>query len=176
MKNQVKLTLKEILDRQIALDTIIQDLEYEQSVLTSAMNNFLKKNKIYCPMELLSNYKGRSVISIELIDRQGNIYEYSSGEIMNITEDGHFYYSDYDTGIIEYDKSAKKYVCHYHFISSTRNFVGFRNLTLGSKWDLETLEKVKESSTETLIESYLGDSIKIGDIRRKEPKLEDMYI
>ena len=170
------LTLKEILDRRETINQIIEDLEYERSTLNSAVQKFLGKNKLFCPMEDLSKYKGKEIVSVVLIDDKNDEYVFEGAEIVEVDKNGYFYLSDFNDGIIEYDEEKKSYVRHFHFCTSTIKFVGFRDLILGSTWDESSQKKIKKSFTESLIKSHLDDKIKIKDIRKKEPKTEDLYI
>ena len=67
---------------------------------------------------------------------------------------GHFYFSDYEQGIYEYNEKDEKYHSHfYSHGSSGDKIIGFRNLKIGSCF--EKKEEIKESFMENILLKYL---------------------
>lgn len=119
------------------------------------LDKFLKKNKIYAPIEILKNYNDKEISKITLINDKKEEWTYTGGEIMEI-RNGHFYYSDYESGIVQYDSADNHYHHHFHWHDSDLGvIVGVRNVFLNE----DTI--VKETSEEELLKDYLDKTIKI---------------
>lgn len=132
MKVKELLERKEELAKKIAeLEKQLEPLKKEKGAINEALDNFVIKNKLYLPIDRLKDYAGKDVYEITLIDESGEEYNFYYGDIMEITEDGHFYYSDYENGIYEYDPNTNNYHRDFCHSRENRTIVGFRDLCLG---------------------------------------------
>lgn len=73
----------------------------------------------------LKEYAGKELKSIRVILDNGEVDFFGGYEIMNVTDDGHLYISDFDWGLLEYDSEEKAYVQWYHFQKSVYHIKGF---------------------------------------------------
>ena len=103
---------------------------------------------MFLPIEDLKKYEGEDVEEIILITDKKKQKHFSYGEIMEI-KDGHFYFSDYEQGIYEYNEKDEKYHSHFHYHESQGDkIIGFRDLKLDTK-------EIKESFMENILLKYL---------------------
>lgn len=88
------------------------------------------------PMTDLENYKGKEILSIDMIVKNENdelsIESFYNDEIFFINDQGHLEYSSYENGCMDYDEELKKYVLMRHFVPTEYDFVGFSNITLSN--------------------------------------------
>lgn len=123
------------------------------NLIEKTIDKFLFENKLYIPIKELEKYKGICVESITLVDDKGYDEDWCGGEIMEIDENGHFYYSDYESGIYEYNENIGKYRKAYHCsLSEGDTIVGFYNLVLSDK-------KVEESFKENILKKVMKEEI-----------------
>lgn len=92
---------------------------YEQAQkVANQADAYYIENRLWSPMEELKDYIGDefchppfTLFYINL-DEEGDVIQdtYLYGEICEVREDGHMYYSDYDDGIIEWCEQSNCYV------------------------------------------------------------------
>lgn len=120
--------------------------------LEKKLVKFITDNKLYKPIEDLIKYRDEdgTVDEITLIDSEGRYSVWEAGDIADITEDGHYYFSDYTEGIYSYDEEDGLYHHHYHFHKSKGDdIVGFLNLKVDDKI-------IKETTLLYVLENYKG--------------------
>ena len=126
MENKLK-TYKEIMKQA-------DELYYKAKALENEAKKYFIENRLWSPMEELKDYIGDSfahppftLFYIDL-DEEGNKveYDYLYGEICEIQEDGHMYYSDYDDGIIEWNEKQNYYVWAHWGTYTNIHILGFR--------------------------------------------------
>lgn len=84
----------------------------------SAAKEYYIENRLWSPIEELKDYIGDSfshppfTLFYINLDEEGDVinHRYLYGEICEVQEDGHMYYSDSDDGIIEWDEKQNCYV------------------------------------------------------------------
>lgn len=164
--------IKEAINKIENIGKLIEDLEYERNCINKSLHDFMAAHKLCVPLDSLKKYKGQEVMSITLVGAHGRQYAYDDGEIMQIDEKGHFYYSDYDNGILEYDEKEKIYVRYHRFVTTSLNdIIGFKDLIIYSH-DLPY--KVPESFDNYLLKKYSKRNITVKKVP-KESKLTDSY-
>lgn len=153
MKVKTILKQKDELWQEInSRDKETQKLRDKASKLRRKLEKFFLDNNLFLPIEDLKKYEGEDVEEITLITDKKEQKHFSYGEIMQI-EDGHFYFSDYEQGIYEYNEKDEKYHSHFHYIESEGDkIIGFRNLKLDTK-------EIKESFMENILLKYLESDI-----------------
>ena len=92
---------------------------YEQAhKLSYQADEYYIENRLWSPIEELKGYIGNSfshppfTLFYINLDKEGDIIQstYLYGEICEVQEDGHMYYSDYDDGIIEWCEKSNCYI------------------------------------------------------------------
>ena len=70
-------------------------------------------------------------------------------DLFRINDDGTFYYSSYDNGIIQYDEDKKRW-CHdyYHSRRYLDDYVGFMKITFNNENDYQVEPPDKETYKE----------------------------
>lgn len=126
----------------------IKDSEQRRMEINDICWKFFIENKKYCPMDKLKEFKGEDIYEITLIFTDGDTKHFSYGDIIKVDDNGRFYFSDYERGIIEFNEKKQKYSCSYHYTESEMDIIGFYNLTLGS---LFKKQEIKESKYEELL-------------------------
>ena len=89
------------------------------------------EHKLWHSLDELKNYEADEIDSVEIVYEadDGEFYtQYWSGDILEITEDHHFYYSDYGDGIFSWDEEDQTYYHNYWHTKEEINIVGFFNL------------------------------------------------
>lgn len=157
MKVKTILKQKDELWQEInSRDKETQKLRDKASKLRQKLEKFFLDNNLFLPIEDLKKYEGEDVEEITLITDKKEQKHFSYGEIMQI-EDGHFYFSDYEQGIYEYNEKDEKYHSHFHYNESQGDkIIGFRNLKIGSYFENE---EIKESFMENILLKYLESDI-----------------
>ena len=128
MKVKTILKQKDELWQEInSRDKETQKLRDKASKLRQKLEKFFLDNNLFLPIEDLKKYEGKDVEEITLITDKKEQKHFSYGEIMEI-KDGHFYFSDYEQGIYEYNEKDKKYYSHFHYHESQGDkIIGFRD-------------------------------------------------
>ena len=118
--------------------TRIKERNMEQNRLAernAILRNLNKKdffeNKLWHSLDELKNYEPDNYYSVEVVyeEDDGEFYtKYWSGDILEITEDHHLYYSDYSEGIFTWSEEDQTYCHHYWHTAEKINIVGFFNL------------------------------------------------
>ena len=99
-----------------------------------AAEEYYIENRLWSPIEELKDYIGDSfshppftLFYIDL-DREGDEvkHRYLYGEICEVQEDGHMYYSDYDDGIIKWNEKQNCYVWALWGSYTNIHILGFR--------------------------------------------------
>lgn len=139
---------KFIQSEQEKFKEIIKDSEKRRTEISDICWQFFIENKKYCPMDKLKEFKGEDIYEITLIFADGDTKYFSYGDIIKIDDNGRFYFSDYENGIIEFNERKQKYCGSYLYTESEMDIIGFYDLTLGS---LFKQEEVKESKYEELL-------------------------
>ena len=138
-------------------DKETQKLRDKASKLRQKLEKFFLDNNLFLPIEDLKKYEGEDIEEITLITDKKKQKHFSYGEIMEI-KDGHFYFSDYEQGIYEYNEKDKKYHSHFHYHESQGDkIIGFRDLKLGSCF--KGIQEIKESFMENILLKYLENDI-----------------
>lgn len=115
----------------------IKERNMEQNRLVernAILRNLNKKdffeNKLWHSLDELKNYEPDNYYSVEIVyEEDGKIYtQYWNGDILEITEDHHLYYSDYSEGIFAWDEEEQVYVHSYWQIDYNFKIIGFFNL------------------------------------------------
>lgn len=112
----------------------VAELHDEAHKLEYAAKEYFISNRLWSPMEELKDYIGESfshppftLFYINLDEEGGEIESsYLYGEICEVQEDGHMYYSDYDDGIIEWCEKQNCYVWAYWGNYTNIHILGFR--------------------------------------------------
>lgn len=152
MKIKTILKQKDELWQEINLrDKETQKLRDKASKLRRKLEKFFLDNNLFLPIEKLKDYEGKDVSEITLITSDKKQKHFGYGEIMEI-KDGHFYFSDYEQGIYEYNEKDEKYYSHFHYQSQGDKIIGFRDLKIGSCFENE---EIKESQIEYILQNYL---------------------
>ena len=153
MKIKTILKQKDELWQEINLrDKETQKLRDKASKLRQKLEKFFLDNNLFLPIEDLKKYEGEDIEEITLITDKKKQKHFSYGEIMEI-KDGHFYFSDYEQGIYEYNEKDEKYYSHYRFNKSKGDkIIGFRNLVLNNN-------EIKESQMEYILQNCLESEI-----------------
>lgn len=92
------------------------------------------ENRLWSPIEELKDYIGKQwshppfTLYYINLDEEGDEIEhnYLYGEICEVQEDGHMYYSDYDDGIIEWNEKQNCYVWARWGNYTNIHILGFR--------------------------------------------------
>lgn len=127
---------------------IIKDSEQRRTEINDICWRFFIENKKYCSMDKLKEFKGKDIYKITLIFADGDIKCFSYGDIIKVDDNGRFYFSDYENGIIAFNEQKQKYCGSYLYTESEMDIIGFYDLTLGSLFEQE---EVKESKYEELL-------------------------
>ena len=111
-----------------------EPLKKKISELEREIEGYKLDNALYHPMSELTNYKGKYVRSITLVERDEDgvlstdfIYD---DDIFEVDNDGHLYYSSYSGGITEYDNETHKYVHMYYGHPEYHDYVGFTEIEI----------------------------------------------
>lgn len=113
-----------------AITEQVVSLEKKKNNLAKEIEKYKLKNGLYHPMSELINYKGKTISSITLVEKQRNgrlvtDFMYNDELIFNVTDNGHLHYSSYRGGVMDYCEDDGKYY-HYVFGRSTpHEYVGF---------------------------------------------------
>ena len=99
-----------------------------------AAEKYYIENRLWSPIEELKEYLGDSfshppfTLFYINLDEEGNEIEdkYLYGEICEVQEDGHMYYSDFDDGIIEWSEKQNCYVWAHWGDYTNIHILGFR--------------------------------------------------
>lgn len=139
---------KFIQSEQEKFKEIIKDSEKRRTEINDICWQFFMENKKYCPMDKLKEFKGEDIYEITLIFSDGDTQCFSYGDIIKIDDNGRFYFSDFERGIIEFNEQKQKYSYSYHYHDTEFDIIGFYNLTLGGFFKKE---EIKESKYEELL-------------------------
>lgn len=123
-----------------------KDKEYRSSQLSATLQRAFIENKMYCPMSKLEEYKGQDIKSITLIE-DGQIRPIDCVDILEITEQGKLYVSDFHEGFIVYNPETTSYEETFYGCSRVINIEGFYDLVLSS-----SPKAVKETTFKHLIQ------------------------
>lgn len=158
MKIKTILKQKDELWQEInSRDKETQKLRDKASKLRQKLEKFFLDNDLFLPIEDLKKYEGKDVEKITLITDKKEQKHFSYGEFMEI-KDGHFYFSDYEQGIYEYDEKDGKYHSHFRYKKSQGDkIIGFRDLVIGSLFSEK--QEIKESFMENILLKYLESNI-----------------
>lgn len=120
----------EIMEKELKLaKEQFEPLKKKIDELEKEIEKYKLDNALYYPMSELCNYKGKEIRWIKLVERnEDNTLDTDfvcCDEILEVDEDGHFYYSSYDGGIIRYDNSENKYVHYYYGCPEYHDYIGF---------------------------------------------------
>lgn len=152
MKIKTILKQKDKLWQEIkSRDKETQKLRDKASKLRQKLEKFFLDNNLFLSIEDLKKYEGKDVEEITLITDKKEQKHFSCGDIMGI-KDGHFYFSDYEQGIYEYNKKDEKYYSHFYKQSQGDKIIGFRDLKIDSCFETE---EIKESFMENILLKYL---------------------
>ena len=134
----------------------IKKMEAEARRMRADNSDFFINNKLYRPIEKLADYvtngetRDFESVTIYYYEDGFNRLEssYLSGDIFEITKDGHLYYSDYNDGIIEWDYAEK---CYYWFCLGNYkkiDIIGFSGLNdfIDTYYAYKWLEKTAPST------------------------------
>lgn len=109
------------------------DLADRLRELHNELDNKILTYRAWRPMSDLKEYAGMELASIKLITEDENgsleIEELVKDEILEITSDGHLYFSSFSDGII-HNKDGSNYYWHYYGMVDRMNFVGFVEVVL----------------------------------------------
>lgn len=144
-KEEIKEFLKSEYDKYIKS---IESAKTRESEINVICSEYFVKNKKYCPLEKLKDFANKQVKHITFILADGNKEYFRGADFMNIDENGRFYLSDFNQGIIEYDVNKQGYYWQYRGIAKKFDIVGFYNLHIGSCWESKLIE---ETSYEYLL-------------------------
>lgn len=104
-----------------------------------------------CAGNLVAVENADDIEVVKITDKKEQKH-FSFGDIMEI-KDGHFYFSDYEQGIYEYNEKDEKYHSHFHCNESEGDkIIGFRNLKLDTR-------EIIESFMENILLKYLESDI-----------------
>ena len=91
-------------------------------------------NGIYHPISELSNYVGKCILYIKLVEKSENdsfkIVSMFNDDVLEIDDGGHLYYSSEFGGVMDFDEKIGKYVMWTHHCRAERDFVGFLEIEL----------------------------------------------
>ena len=110
----------------------------ELSKLTKQRIKLFIDNKMYCPISKLKKYADKDINSIRIVLDNGSITLYNYGDFIEIDENGYFYYSDDNNGIVAFDETNNKYYSSYWGRTQELNIVGFYDLIIDNKIIKET--------------------------------------
>ena len=160
--------VKDVLKEQEELEEVLHIYKKRLRELSQSLDSFIRQNKVYEPIECLKKYKNKDVNFIILVDNSNKDYVYSNGEIMEIDENGNFYFSDYKQGIVEYEKDSH-YHWHFHFSDEDLGeIVGIRMLQLSDSEDFEI-------SPKKLLEKYLDRKVTVKKEKDCKTKIKSYY-
>jgi hypothetical protein len=97
-----------------------------------AAEEYYIENRLWSPMEELKDYIGDSwshppFTLFYIVEGEEEIKsKYLYGDICEITNSGHLYYSDYDDGIIEWDAEEQTYYWTYWGTHTNIHILGFK--------------------------------------------------
>lgn len=98
-------------------------------------------NGMYHPISELSNYIGKNVSYIHLVERDENgeldTERIWGDEYFEVDKNGHLDYSSESGGVMSFDEKIGKYVMWYHYCKTEHDYVGFLELTLEDEGDDE---------------------------------------
>ena len=106
------------MEKYLELKNKSKELYEQAQKISNQANEYYIENRLWSPMEELKAYIGTSfshppftLFYIDL-DEEGDVIQdtYLYGEICEVKEDGHMYYSDYGDGIIEWDERSSCYI------------------------------------------------------------------
>jgi hypothetical protein len=104
----------------------------EARATEKAAEKYYIENRLWSPMEELKDYIGDSFSHppftlFYMKEGEEEIKsKYLYGDICEVQEDGHMYYSDYDDGIIEWNEKQNCYVWAYWGNYTNIHILGFR--------------------------------------------------
>lgn len=139
---------KELNEEENKYKKLIKDRQERKSRLYLDIEKLFIENKLYCPISDLNKYKNEDIAEINLVVND-EIKYLSFKEIMKVDENGNFYMSDYESGIIEFNKDRNIYELHCWGSKEDVNIQGFYNLNLGCWYNTQRL--IEETSYEYLI-------------------------
>lgn len=100
-------------------------------------------NKMYCPISKLQDFKDKDIDSIRIVLESGTTRLYNYGDIIKVDKNGKFFYSDFNNGIIEFDKEKDAYYEHLWGSKTKLNIVGFYNLKIKCYFDTKEIKKTQ---------------------------------
>ena len=120
--------------KYLSLKKEAYQLREEACEIERKAEKYFIENRLWSPMEELKGYIGDSfshppftLYYIDLDKEDNEIkHTYLYGEICEVQEDGHMYYSDYDDGIIEWTEKQNCYVWAYWGNYTNIHILGFR--------------------------------------------------
>ena len=120
--------------KYLSLKKEAYQLREEACEIERKAEKYFIENRLWSPMEELKGYIGDSfshppftLYYIDLDKEDNEIkHTYLYGEICEVQEDGHMYYSDYDDGIIEWNEKQNCYVWAYWGNYTNIHILGFR--------------------------------------------------
>ena len=139
---------KFIQNEQEKFKEIIKDSEKRREDINDICWQFFIENKKYCSMDKLKEFKDEDIYEITLIFADGDTQCFCYGDIIKVDDNGRFYFSDYERGIIEFDEQKQKYCQSYHYNEEEFDIIGFYDLTLGNFFKKQ---EIKESKYEELL-------------------------
>lgn len=92
-----------------------------------AGDKYIVENKLYFPLEIMEQYKKRSVYHVTFYKKDGTS-EWMGGEICEIDENGHFFSSDYSGGIVEWHPGKNKYLHYLYGAVEELEYVGIKEI------------------------------------------------
>ena len=157
IQNRLK-ELEKFLDTERAIyREKVESSEKELDELIKEEYKLFIENKMYCPMSKLQDFKRDDderpdIYRIKIVLGDGD-YKSLYGEIIYVDDNGHLYFSDYEQGIIEFNKEKGKYTHSYWGDTTELDFVGFYDIELG--WCMDH-KKVKETDYKELIRCHVN--------------------
>lgn len=126
--------LERIREERKPVYEVVSALDKEIAKLNDEILAYKLNHELYHPMSELTNYIGKNISSITLVERdeEGALdtdFMYCD-EIFEVDENGHLYYSSYSGGITEYDDDDDKYVHYYYGCPEYHDYVGFLDINI----------------------------------------------
>lgn len=109
----------------------IRLLETQSISCENELKQMIIDKKLYHPIEELETYEPGDFISVEIVylNEYGDIETQWWGyeDILEITDDHKFYFSDYDDGIIGWSEDKQLYIYHFWKTATEMKIIGFYN-------------------------------------------------
>ena len=124
MKDKKLESLKKAIEKQKAIREPIMKEFFKESEKLDELEKKLEKyrleNGMFYPISMLKDFADdihQSFEAIQFVTKEGKEFKsfwHFHTELFEIQKDGHFYSSDYEDGIIEWDKKRRRYVQLYY--------------------------------------------------------------